>query len=62
MRCWQPAGRDKGFINGQRKGSTGASYIAAISIGPYIGLEGVGVGNAGSLGKDPCRTWGWCRF
>lgn len=46
MRCWQHAGRDKAFLNGQRKGSTRASHVAAVSKRP-LGLEGVGVGLLG---------------
>lgn len=42
MRCWQHAGRDKAFLTGQRKGSTGASHVAAVSKRP-LGLEGVGL-------------------
>lgn len=46
MRCGQHAGRDKAFLTGQRKGSTGASHIAAVSKRP-LGLEGVDVGLLG---------------
>lgn len=46
MRCGQHAGRDKAFLTGERKGSTGASHIAAVSKRP-LGLGGVDVGLLG---------------
>lgn len=46
MRCWQQSGRDKAFLNGQRKGSTGACRAAAASKSPP-GLEGLSVGLLG---------------